>query len=86
MSIQWNPTKTLGKCEHAYYKLSQRYCPEPAVEEDRWFVEYQPLQGPYDPNGKFLIVEQPFGFKTKEEAIAGAEQNDETTARNLGLR
>jgi hypothetical protein len=83
MNIEWNNTQTLGKSKHAYYRLTEQYCPEPTVEERRWFVEYQVIVGPFDPNGNFVIVEQPFGFKTKEEAIAGAEENAKFDLQHL---
>jgi hypothetical protein len=50
MNIEWNRDQTLGKSEHAYYRLSQRYCPEPGIEERRWFVDYQAGAQGYDPN------------------------------------
>jgi hypothetical protein len=75
MLIQWNNDQTLGKSEHAYYRLSQRYCPEPGIEERRWFAVYQAGAQVYDPNGIFTTVKDPVGFKTKEEAIAACEEN-----------
>jgi hypothetical protein len=83
MNIEWNNTQTVGKSKHAYYRLTKRYCPEPTVEEDRWFVEYQALRGPYDPNGTFTVIGNAFGFKTKEEAITAAEENAEFDLKNL---
>jgi hypothetical protein len=75
MLIQWDKDQTLGKSEHAYYRLSQRHCPEPGIEEWRWFTDYQAIRGPYDPNSKFLTIGSTAGFKTKEEAIAACEEN-----------
>jgi hypothetical protein len=83
MSIKWNPSKTVGKSQHAYYRLSKRFCPDPMVEDDRWFVEYQARRGPYDPNGKFAVVVQAFGFETQEAAVAGAEQNAEWSLKDF---
>jgi hypothetical protein len=85
MSIQWNQTQTVGKSELGYYRLSERYCAEPTVEEDRWFSEYQTGAHQYDPEGEFSVLRSD-GFKSKEEAVAAAEKNAETLARALGLR
>jgi hypothetical protein len=83
MLIQWNKDQTLGKGEHAYYRLSQRERPEPGIEEWRWFIDYQALRGPYDPNGIFTTIGNAFGFKTKQEAIAASEENAEFDKKNL---
>ena len=80
MLSQWNKDQTLGKGEHAYYRLSQRYCPEPAIEEWRWFIDYQAIRGPYDPNGTFTTIGS---CKIKEEAIAACEENAQFDKEHL---
>jgi len=36
-----------------------------------------------DPNGKFAVVVQAFGFETQEAAVAGAEQNAEWSLKDF---
>ena len=83
MLIQWNKDQTLGKSEHAYYRLSRRECLEPGIEEWRWFTDYQAGAQAYDPDGIFTNISGRQGFKTKEEAITACEENAQYDKEHL---
>ena len=75
--------KNCRKIEARLLSVIEAILPRPMVGEDRWFVEYQAVRGPYDPNGKFAVVVQAFGFETQEAAVAGAEQNAEWSLKDF---
>jgi hypothetical protein len=72
--------KNCRKIEARLLSVIEAILPRPMVGEDRWFVEYQAVRGPYDPNGKFAVA---FGFETQEAAVAGAEQNAEWSLKKF---
>jgi hypothetical protein len=79
--IIWNKEKTVGKSQHAFYRISERH--SPGIEEKRLFTHYQAGAQNYEPNGKFTAIGSDFGYKTKEEAIALCEEAAEMDKQNL---
>jgi hypothetical protein len=79
--ITWNKEKTVGKSQHAFYRISERHCP--GSEEKRLFTHYQAGAQNYEPQGKLTAIGSDSGYKTKEEAIAVCEENAEYDKQHL---
>jgi hypothetical protein len=86
--MNWNRNGTIARSikGHGYYRIKKQYVPEPGVEEERYLGWYQPGGHAFDPNDGFMPISGPIhGYKTLQEAQRACEEDDETTARHLGL-
>lgn len=81
MNIQWNKEKTIGKSQHAFYRISERHTP--GTEEMRLYTHYQAGAQTYDPHAKFTAIGSDSGYTTREEAIALCEETAEFDKKNL---
>lgn len=81
VNITWNPEKTVGKSQHAFYRISERHTA--GTEEMRLYTHYQAGTQNYDPQDKFTAIGSDSGYETREEAIALCEETAEFDKKSL---